>query len=183
MVWFATNDENLRDGCESVSHINEINGRIVLFKRGEWYMMLIPFFLSYVFIYSSFATKVQHAMNAGAVGTVIMDNDAEANFVIQMDLSELNTVPIYVWIVGYDDGNYLRDTVKNNPNAVITMYADYYSQSYPNQNDNMNPNVLSGFSSRGPMGDGRLAPVRRRLLLAFLFSSHGFCCVDGCFSW
>jgi uncharacterized protein (TIGR03437 family) len=98
----------------------------------------------------TFATKVQNAQAAGAVGAIVSNTTGDNTLVAMGGLGSVN---IPATFIGYDDGQTIRTFLQNNSNVTATI--DPVRREF----DVSTVNQMATFSSRGPvLGSGAVKP-------------------------
>ena len=112
---------------------DSLSGAIALIARGD----------------CLFADKIQHAQNAGATGVIVSNNPGDDTLVVMA----AGGTGIPATFIGYDDGQTIRDFLKTNPRAPVTVSTVLQSQDVSSYNQ------MAVFSSRGPVpGTAALKP-------------------------
>lgn len=118
--------------CQPVG-ADTLAGAIALIDRGD----------------CAFATKVNHAQQAGAVGAVIVQNQG-SDFIFPM--TGLTETGIPAVMIGSTDGQALRNFLESNPDRPVTL--DPRLEALDAEFD-----TVAFFSSRGPgIGDDHIKP-------------------------
>ena len=114
------------DGCDTIT--NDVSGKIALIDRGSCY----------------FTTKVQNAESAGAVGVIVVNN--QAGFPITMGGSANTNIPAVM--TDQDTGNDLKTALNNGGTVTVRLYDGYRNAIV--KVDTSIQDEVSSFSSRGP---------------------------------
>ncbi|MEZ4306899.1 MAG: S8 family serine peptidase [Polyangiaceae bacterium] len=121
-------------GCGPLDNAAQVAGKIALIDRGT----------------CPFVDKHANAEAAGAVGVVIIDNDAGAALPFQMGGADPGSIGIPGVMITQADGTAIESALANGP---VTVELD------PAQYTGPGAELLAGFSSRGPSPvDGRFKP-------------------------
>lgn len=121
-------------GCQPFNNAAEMVGAIALIDRGT----------------CPFVDKFNNAVAAGAVGVVIVDNDASAQLPFAMSGTP-GSVPIPGVMITLADGATIKAVLAGSPVTIALDAADRYTGP--------GAELLAGFSSRGPSAiDGRMKP-------------------------
>jgi uncharacterized protein (TIGR03437 family) len=150
-------------GCNSIP-ANSLAGEIALIERGT----------------CTFVNKVDNAQNAGAVGVIFWDPNADTSDV-PGNLSGTNIPAILIGVTG---GSALKTFIDAHPNYPVTLDPNLVAVA-------QTPNIIASFSSRGPSINGALKPdvtaVGTDLYMAAeridpngdLYSPSGYAVADG----
>lgn len=109
----------------------DLHGKIALIQRGTIF----------------FATKIDNAQKAGAIGAIIYDNVGSVSL-LQMDVQ---TATLPAMSISQDDGKAILAYLQDHPDATLTMNPQLSAAEET-------PNVLSDFSSRGYSANYSIKP-------------------------
>jgi minor extracellular serine protease Vpr len=150
-------------GCNAIP-AGSLGGDIALIERGT----------------CTFLNKVTNAQNAGAVGVIFWDPNADTSD-IPGNLSGTNIPAILIGVTG---GTALKTFIDAHPNYPVTLDPNLVAVA-------QTPNIIASFSSRGPSINGALKPdvtaVGTDLYMAGerydpngdLYSPSGYVAADG----
>jgi len=123
----------------SVPEGNEMDysGKVLLIDRGT----------------CTFGEKVNNARNAGAIGVVVGNNDADASLVSMALGAAANTIPAV--FIGGPDKLKLRSAIQAAEGSLQVVFSDEIARSYAATN----PNAMASFTSWGPAPNMAFKPT------------------------
>lgn len=133
---YESNDDDARFGC--IGHRREgvpVSGSILMIDRGN----------------CSFVEKVQLAMQRGAAGVLLANNDTDT---FRPSLASVDTIPIFLWSLTLAQADQLRAALAS-ASASSRIRINVRFQLGSSSGGGLN--VLAGFSSRGPTQDLRVS--------------------------
>lgn len=124
LVWWetATSDDDTL-ACDAADDASLISGNIALIQRGT----------------CSFTTKVRNAQDAGAVGVVVYNNVAGGPVGMAHDGTDPKPTIVAV-MVSRDDGDTIIDSGLADSTTIAGEAVEFFTE----------PDIIAGFSSRGP---------------------------------